>query len=48
MWSPAHVKDIIKLERVQRQASKFILDDYVSPYHERCTALSILHLCFRR
>ena len=48
MWSPNHVKDIIKLERVQRQASKFILNDYVSPYHERCTGLSILPLCFRR
>ena len=45
MWSPNHVKDIIKLER---QASKFILNDYVSPYHVRCTALSILPLCFRR
>ena len=48
MWSPTHVKDIIKLERVQHQASKFILNDYVSPNHERCTALSILPLCFRR
>ena len=48
MWSPTHVKYIIKLKRVQRQASKFILNDYVSPYHERCTALSILNLCFRR
>ena len=48
MWSPSHVKDIIKLERVQRQAAKFILNDYVSPYHERCTALFILPLCFRR
>ena len=48
MWSPSHVKDIIKLERVQRQASKLILNDYVSPYHERCIALSILSLCFRR
>ena len=48
MWSPNHVKDIIKLKWVQRQASKFILNDYVSPYHERCTALSILPLCFRR
>ena len=48
MWSPNHVKDIIKLERVQRQASNFILNDYVSPYHERCTALSILPLCFCR
>ena len=48
MGSPTLVKDIIKLERVQRQASKFILNDYVSPYHERCTALSILPFCFRR
>ena len=47
MWSPTHVKDIIKLELVQHQASKFILNDYVSPYHERCTALSILPLCLR-
>ena len=47
-WSPTHVKDIIKLEQVQRQASKYFLNDYVSPYHERCTALSILPLCFRR
>ena len=46
--SPIDVKDIIKLERVQRQASKFILNDYVSPYYERCTALSILPLYFRR
>ena len=30
------------------RASKFILNDYVSPYHERWTALSILPLCFRR
>ena len=48
MWSPTHVKDIIKLERVQRQASKFILNDYAPPYHERYTVLSILPLCFRR
>ena len=47
MWSPNHAKDIIKWERVQRQASKFILNDYVSPYYVRCAALSILPLCFR-
>ena len=47
MWNPSHVKD--KLERVQRhQASKFILNGYVSAYHEKCTTLSILPLCFRR
>ena len=31
LWSLSHVKDIIELERVQRQASKCILNDYVSP-----------------
>ena len=41
MWSPTHVKDIVK-----RQASKFILNNYVSPYHKRCTELSSLPLCF--
>ena len=48
MWSPSDVEDIIRLERVQRQASKIIRNDYVSPHHERCTALSILPLCSRR
>ena len=48
MWSPSHLKDIIKLERVQHQASKLILNNYVSLYHERCTAISILPLCFRQ
>ena len=47
MWSPTHVKDIIKLERVQRQASKFILNDYVSPYHKRCTTFYSNYLCAR-
>ena len=37
-----------KFERVQRQASKFIINDYVSPYREICTVLFILPLCFRR
>ena len=32
-WT-SHVKDIIELESVQRQISKFILNDYVSHYHE--------------
>ena len=43
MWSPNHVKAIIKLERVQRQASKLILNDYVSPYHPMH---SIIYLAF--
>ena len=48
MWSPSLVKNIIKLEREKRQALKCILNDNVSPYHERCTKLSILPLCCRR
>ena len=39
MWNSSHVKDIIKLERVQRQTSNFILNDYVPLYHERCVDL---------
>ena len=46
LWSPSHVQDIIKLGRVQRQGARFILSDYVSPYHERCTELCILPFCF--
>ena len=33
MWSPSHVKDIIKLDRVKR-SFKIFLNEYVSPYHE--------------
>ena len=49
----AHVRSILEYcspmwTHVKINSSKLILNDYVSPYHERCTALSILPLCFRR
>ena len=43
MWSLSNSKTT-KLERVQRQAPKFILND-VSPYHERCTHRYLSCLC---
>ena len=47
--SPANVKDILLLERVQRHATKNILDNYSDMSKaERCIKLSILPLCFRR
>ena len=49
IWSPANVKDILLLERVQRHATKYILNNYFDfSYAERCIKLSILPLCFRR
>ena len=49
LWCPANVKDILLLERVQRHATKFILNNYHDiSYAERCIKLSILPLCFRR
>ena len=46
---PANVKDILLLERVQRHATKYILNNYSHmSYAERCINLSILPLCFRR
>ena len=44
LWKPLHVKDILSLERVQRRATKFILNDYVSDYKTRLRRLSFLPL----
>ena len=47
--SPTNVKDILLLERVQRHATKYILNTYYDmSYAERCIKLFILPLCFRR
>ena len=49
LLSPANVKDILLLERVQRHATNYILNNYSDmSYAERCIKLSILPLCFRR
>ena len=32
LWNPYSIKDITILERIQRRATKFILNDYVSDY----------------
>ena len=48
LWSPANVKNILLLERVQRHATKYILNNYSDmSYAERFIKLSILPLCFR-
>ena len=46
-FRPERIKDMIKLEQVQRPASKFTLVDYFTPYREKCEQLFILPLCFR-
>ena len=49
LWSPANVEYIVLLERVQRHATKYMLNNYsYMSYAERCIQLSILPLCFRR
>ena len=41
--------DILLLERVQRHATKYILNSYSDmSYAERCIQRSILPVCFRR
>ena len=44
IWRPYLRKDISTLERVQRRATKFILNDFVSDYKSRLTTLKLLPL----
>ena len=47
LWSPVNVKDILLLERVQRHATKYILNNYSDmAYAERCIKLYIYHFVF--
>lgn len=44
VWRPHLRKDIVLLERVQRRATKFILNDFHSDYKTRLTSLGLLPL----
>ncbi len=46
LWRPRLMKDIIRLENVQRQASKFMLSDFSSNYTARLISLHILPLMY--
>ena len=50
LWSPYQVNEIMRIERVQRHVTKFILNEYSSDvsYRDRCLTLGILPLCYRR
>ena len=44
VWRPHLITDILKIERVQRRATKFILNDYHSDYKTRLLSLTLLPL----
>ena len=46
VWRPHLIKDIKKLEQLQRRATKYILNDYVSDYKARLTNLRLLPLMY--
>jgi len=46
IWRPQQIKDIHTLERVQRRATKFILNDYTSSYKSRFQQLNLLPLMY--
>ena len=44
VWRPRFIKDIQLLERVQRRATKYILNDFTSDYKDRLISLELLPL----
>ena len=44
VWRPNLIKDITRLEKIQRRATKFILNDYISSYRSRLISLHLLPL----
>ena len=44
LWRPYLIKDIESIERVQRKATKYILNDYHSDYKARLSQLQLLPL----
>ena len=43
-WRPKFIRDIVKVEQLQRRASKFILHDFSSNYKTRLLSLDLLPL----
>lgn len=46
VWRPHLIRDIVKLERVQKRATKYILNDYKSDYKSRLLSLGLLPLMY--
>ena len=46
VWRPHLMKDILNLERIQRRATKYILNDYTSGYKDRLINLRLLPLMY--
>ena len=46
LWHPCLLKDIDNTERIQHQATKFILQDYVSGCKSRLIKLKLLPLMY--
>ena len=46
IWRPFLIRDIMNLERVQRRATKYILNDYTSSYKARLLKLHLLPLMY--
>ena len=46
LWSPHLMKDILNIERVQRCATIYVLNDYVSDYKTRLFKLKLLPLMY--
>ena len=45
IWRPHLMKDILSIERVQRRATKYILNDYTNYYKSRLIKLRLLPSC---
>ena len=46
IWCPYLIQDIIKLESIQRRATKFIMNDYTSDYKSCLLYLNLLPLMY--
>ena len=47
LWRPYFLKDISILERIQKRKTKYILNDYHSPYKTRLIQLDVLPLMYQ-